>query len=328
MPTNLPPEYFDAEARYHAAETTQEKIASLEEMLGTIPKHKGTDKLRADFRRRLSKLKEAAQAQKRTGKQVSAFHIDREGAGQVVLVGATNVGKSALVAVLTKATPEVAAYPYTTWTPTPGMMPLENIQIQLIDTPSLTRQYVEPELLALIRRADLLLLVVDLQAYPIQQFEDSLAILAEHRIIPRQRQVDYADPQRLTFLPLLVLVNKNDDAETDEDFEVLQELMGQEWPLLSISAATGRNLEELKRAVFEQLNIVRVYSKPPGREPDFSRPFVLEQGSTVEAFASKVHRDFVEKLKTARVWGRDVYDGQMVGRDHVLYDGDVVELRL
>jgi hypothetical protein len=328
MPTNLPPEYFAAEARYRTAETPEEQITTLEDLLSTIPKHKGTDKLRADFRQRLAKLKEAAQAHKRTGKQLSAFHIDREGAGQVVVVGPTNVGKSALVAVLTTATPEVAAYPYTTWTPTPGMMPLANIQIQLIDTPPLAKEHVEPELLALIRRADLVLVVVDLQGNPIQQLEETLAILAEHRILPRHEPDDEADQPRVTFLPLLVVVNKYDEARLDEDFEILQELLGAEWPLLPVSVTTGRNLERLKQVIFERLEIIRVYSKPPGQEPDFGTPFVLRQGGTVEEFAGKIHRDFLYKLKSARVWGAAIYDGQMVSRDHILHDGDVVELRL
>lgn len=329
MPTNLPPEYFDAEARYKAAETAEEKIAALEELLGTIPKHKGTDHLRADLRRRLSKLKEMAQAQKRTGKQVSAFHVDREGAGQVVVAGPTNVGKSALVAALTHATPEVADYPYTTWMPTPGMMPVENVQVQLIDTPPLGGEYVEPELLALIRRADLILLVVDLQSDPIRQLEETVTFLEEHHIVPLHRQERYPEQQRrLTFIPLLVVVNKNDDGRFDEDFEVLAELLGNEWPLLPVSAATGRNLELLKRAVFDRLEIIRVYSKPPGKAPDFNVPFVLKKGSTVEELAGRVHKDFLERFKTARVWGSAVFDGQMVGRDHVLQDGDVVELRI
>jgi len=319
---------MEAEKRYRAARPGAEKIAALEEFLSAIPKHKGTDRLRADLRRKLSQMKSEAQARKKTGRQDSAFRIGREGAGQVVVVGAANVGKSALVATLTNAAPEVADYPYTTWTATPGMMPVGNIQIQLIDTPPLDREYVEPELLDLIRRSDLILLVVDLQTYPIQQLEDTIAILQEHRIAPLHRQDRYPEQPLMTFKPLLVLANKNDDENTDEDFEVLQELLGDEWPLLPISTTTGRNLERLKQAVFERLEIIRVYAKPPGREPDLSAPFVLEKGSTVTDFAENVHRDFFEKLKTARVWGHGVYDGQMVSRDHVLHDGDVVELRI
>jgi ribosome-interacting GTPase 1 len=328
MPTNLPPEAVEAEQRYRAARSVAEKIACLEEFISAIPKHKGTDKLRADLRRRLSKLKSTAPSQKKVSRQESAFHIDKEGAGQVAVVGPANVGKSALVAALTNATPEVADYPYTTWTPTPGMMPMENIQIQLIDTPPLNRDYVEPELIELIRRSDLILLVVDLQGYPIQQLEDTIALLQEHRIMPHHLKDRYTEKRLLTFLPLLVLVNKNDDQSTDEDFEVLCELFEEAWPLLPVSATTGRNLERLKQVVFERLEIIRVYSKPPGKEPDLNAPFVLKKGSTVEEFAGKVHQDFLEQLKSARVWGSGVYDGQMVGRDHVLHDGDVVELRI
>ena len=328
MPTNLPPEALEAEQRYRAARSVAEKIACLEDFMSAIPKHKGTDKLRADLRKRLSKLKSVAQSQKKVSRQESPFQIDKEGAGQVVVVGPANVGKPALVTALTNATPEVADYPYTTWTPTPGMMPMENIQIQLIDTPPLNRDYVEPELIELIRRSDLILLVVDLQGYPIQQLEDTIALLQENRIMPHHLKDRYTEKRLLTLLPLLVLVNKNDDQSTDEDFEVLCELFEEVWPLLPVSATTGRNLERLKQVVFERLEIIRVYSKPPGKEPDLNAPFVLKKGSTVEEFAGKVHQDFLEQLKSARVWGSGVYDGQMVGRDHVLHDGDVVELRI
>ena len=329
MPTNLPPEYFEAEKHYKAATSPTEKVAALEELIGTIPKHKGTDKLRADLRRRLSKLKAAAQTKKSVGRQDSAFRIDKEGAGQVVVIGSANVGKSALVTALTNASPEVADFPFTTWKPTPGMMPIENIQIQLIDTPPLNRDYLEPELLDLIRRADLVLLVVDLQADPVKQLEDAVAVLAEHRILPRQRRDQNNSQQRgLTFTPFLVLANKCDDEGADEDFEIFCELLEGDWPLLPASATSGRNLELLRQAVFEQLGIIRIYSKAPGNEPDFTAPFVMKEGGTLEDFAGKIHKDFVSNLKAARVWGEGVYDGQMVRRDHVLHDGDVVELHI
>jgi len=328
MPTNLPPEALEAEKRYREAKSLAEKIACLEEFISLIPKHKGTDKLRADLRRKLSKLRAASQARKKVSRRGSAFRIVREGAGQVVVIGPANVGKSALVAALTNAAPEVADYPYTTRVPTPGMMPVENIQIQLVDTPPLDRGFVEPELMDLIRRSDLILLVVDLQTYPIEQLEDTIAFLQKHRIVPRHLKDRCAEQRHVTFKPLLVVVNKNDDESSDEDFEVLRELVGDEWPLLPISVATGRNLERLKRAVFERLDIIRVYSKPPGKEPDLSVPFVMRKGSTVADFAGKIHQDFLEKLKAARVWGSAAFDGQMVGRDYVLQDGDVVELRI
>jgi len=328
VPTNLPPEYFEAEERYRAAGSHQDRIARLEELISTVPKHKGTDKLRGNLRRKLAKLKDAAQQRKGVSRQVSAYHIDKEGAGQVVVAGLANVGKSALVATLTNAKPEVEDYPFTTWTPTPGMMPVRGIQIQLIDTPPLNGDFVDPEMMNMIRRADLVLLLVDLQAYPIQQLEDAIAILEEHRIIPSHLRDRHPERRRITFVPMVVVVNKNDDERSDEDFEVFRELFGDDWPLIPVSVTEGRNLERLKQAVFDQLGIICVYSKPPGQEPDFSAPYVLRKGGTVQEFAGGVHQDFRKNLKSARVWGSAAYDGQMVSRDYVLQDGDVVELRI
>ena len=268
MPANLPPDFFEAEKRYRGAKTPAEKIACLEEMLTIMPKHKGTDKLRADLRKRISKLKSASQAKKSLGKRESAFRIDKEGAGQVVIVGPANVGKSALVAALTNATPEVTSSPYTTWKPMPGMMPVENTQIQLVDTPSLDREFVESELMDLIRRSDIILLVVDLKADPIQQLENTVEIFREHRIAPVHHKDQVAEAYRYTFKPIFVLVNKNDDENTDEDFEIFRELIEGDWSLIPLSAKTGRNLEDLKRTVFECLDVIRVYSKAPGKEPD------------------------------------------------------------
>lgn len=327
MPTNLPPDAQEAERRYREAETVEEKVATLEEYISLIPKHKGTDRLRADLRRKLSKLKEAAQTRKKSAKQASPFHIDREGAGQVVIAGMTNTGKSSLVVALTNAEPQVSEAPYTTWEPTPGMMDVDNVPVQLIDTPPLTPEFVDPEMLNLIRRADLLLLVIDLQTYPLQQMDDALAILEENRIVPEQYEVQKGDERRLARKQVLIVVNRLDDESLEEDFEVLCELVEGDWPLIPVSALTGRGLDGLKQAVFDRLGVMRVYAKPPGQPPDLSAPFVLPLGGTVEDLAGKVHRDFLYNLKAARVWGSGVHDGQMVGRDHVLHEGDIVELR-
>ena len=184
MPTNLPPEYYHAEKRYKTAELDSEKIDALEEMLSKIPKHKGTDKLRADYRRRISKLRKASsRTSKKTGTHHSAFRVPREGPGQVVVIGSSNVGKSALIVKLTNASPEVSEAPFTTWQPTPGMMAVHDIQIQLVDTPPLDREYLEPELFDLIRQADILLLMVDLQTYPVEQLEKTISELREHKIV-------------------------------------------------------------------------------------------------------------------------------------------------
>ena len=329
MPTNLPPEYYQIEEQFREATTTAQRISLLEEMLSVIPKHKGTDHLRADLRRKLSKLREVAESSRGTSRQVSPYVIDKEGAGQAAVIGPANVGKSSLVRALTNANPVVADYPYSTAVPLPGMMAFENVQIQLIDTPPLSPEYEDPQLMDLLRRCDLLLLVLDLQGFPIDQFQTSLDLLIAHRVIPRHLADQHGDTLRRLFIkPLLVLVNKVDDPALDEDFAVLCELLGeQDCPFIPVSARTERNLEPLRRATFEALEVIRIYSCPPGKEPNLNAPFVLKQGSTVLDFAEKVHKDFVENLKSARIWGTGVYEGQMVGRDHILHDGDVVELR-
>jgi len=328
MPTNLPPEYFRAEQAFREAESTSAKVTALEEMMSTIPKHKGTDKLRAELRRKISKLKEDQQKKKGAGKHESEYHIEKEGAGRAVLIGFENVGKSSIVAALTHATPKISEAPFTTWQPIPGMMEIEDVQIQLIDTPPLSKEHSQPELFDLIRSSDLVLIVVDLHTIPFQQLEDSLALLNEHKISPRQWKEKSIDERRIEFIPVLIVVNKDDDDKFDEDFEVFKALTDTELPLVPISVTKKRNFDNLKNRIFESLEVIRIYSKPPGKEPDLTKPFILKKGNTIEDLAGKVHHDFIHNLKTARVWGKNVFDGQMVGKDHILYDKDIVELHL
>jgi small GTP-binding protein len=328
MPTNLPPEYFAAEKEYKNAVEIEDKISTLENLISTIPKHKGTDHLRADLRRKLSKLKDAAISVKKKSKQDSAWHIDKEGAGRVAVIGAPNVGKSALIAALTNATPKISEYPMTTWLPTPGMMPYEDIKVQLIDTPPLTKEHSESELFNLIKVSNLALLLIDLQGFPFEQVEDSLEILAQHKIAPIQRKEMYADIMNMTFIPFILVVNKSDTKNFADDYKVFCDLLEEQCIKITISTKTRENLEELKNLIYEKLQIMRIYSKKPGKSPEMNAPFVLNIGSTLEEFAAKVHKDFISDLKSARIWGKGVFDGQQVGRDHVLNDGDVVELHL
>ncbi len=308
-------------------------------MYSVVPKHKGTDHLRADLRRQISKYKEEAQeVRKKHGGHTPVFIVEKEGAGQVALIGPTNVGKSSLVRALTKAEPEVSEAPYTTWKPTPGMMPVENIQVQLIDTPPMNRGYVEPGLFDLIRRADLILIIVDLQADPLQQLEDTLLMLREHRIAPRFQPRKPKSVSRVTgrvlmkrawcpYQHLWWRISAMTPART-MNLNVLCELFEGRCPFIPVSAKTGRNFDQLRQIAFEQLQVIRVYAKPPGEPPDLERPFVLKKGSTVAELARKIHRDFYEKLKSARVWGSTAFEGQMVQRDYLLQDGDIVELKV
>jgi len=312
MPTNLPPEYFQIDKRYRAAESTEEKIALLEELLGTIPKHKGTEKLRGEYKGRLAKLRDEAHAHTKAGRKGSAFQVEREGAGQVVLVGCANSGKSSLLRALTHAEPEVSAAPFTTWEPMPGMVRVEGVPVQLVDTPPLDAPFVDPELFQLIRHADLALLVVDITADPFQQVDFALSLLNEHHAQP----------------PMILLVNKCDDENGERDCDVFRELIAGEHAVLPVSALSRRNLDRLGREIVSRLDVVRVYARPPGKDPDFAAPFVVKAGATLEDLGAMIHKDFVHNLKHARVWGKTVRDGQMVSRDYVLQDGDIVEMHV
>ena len=248
--------------------------------------------------------------------------------GQAVLLGTPYVGKSALVAALTNADPPVADFPHSTWKPTPGMMYFEDVQIQLIDMPPVSKEHTEPWLLDIARRADIILVVVDVQTDPMQQLEETVSFLKDNRIAPLGMADLYGVTDRWTFVSFLVVANKSDEQSTEENFEIFKSLVEDDWSLIPVSAKTGRNFDLLRQTLFTNLEIIRAYTKVPGKEPDRKAPFVLKKGSRLEDLASKIHKDFLEKLKYAKVWGKDVYDGQMVQRDHVLQDGDVVELHI
>lgn len=328
MPANLPPEYYAAEDKFRSAESTSAKIHCLEELISTVPKHKGTDHLRAELRRKLSRLKSEQHKKKNVGRHESDFQIEKEGSGRIVVTGPTNVGKSSLVAQLTRATPKISDSPYTTWNPLPGMLNIRDIQLQLIDTPPLNPDFSQPELFDLIRTADLILLILDIQDFPIQQLDDSIALLTKHHIAPEflKNQPEYS--KAALSIPTLIVVNKVDNRSFMDDFNTFCELEDIGLPVLSISVLSQNNLDFLGSRCLEMMHLIRIFSKPPGKEPDLTQPYVLKSGATVTDFAGKVHRDFVQNLKTARVWGSGVYDGQMVGRDHLLNDGDIVELHI
>ncbi len=314
MPANLPPQYFEAEKKFRLAKNAADKITALEEMLAIMPKHKGTDHLRADLRRRIAKLTQVSE--KKAATQRASMLIDKEGAAQVVVIGLPNAGKSQLVSRVTNASPTVAEYPFTTHIATPGMMEFKNIQIQLIDTPPLTEQSVGWWLPHMIRRADALLLVVDLSNAPLAQVE---AIFTELE----SRKIEIGDKVKA-----LIVGNKLDLPNASENYLTLDNKYQGQLPIIAVSAREGTGLEELKRKIYQLLDIIRVYTKVPGRKPDFADPIILDWGSTLEDAAASVHKDFAARLKYARIWGSGKYDGAMVKRGHILQDGDIIELHL
>jgi ribosome-interacting GTPase 1 len=323
MPANLTPQYLEAERRFRQATTPEEQLAALHEMMATIPKHKGTEHMRADIRRRMAKVRTAT-ARKRSASRAPAWqHVAREGAGQIVLIGPPNAGKSRLLAALTNAAPTVAPYPFATRVPLPGMAVFENVQIQLVDLPPIAVETAEPWLFALIRQADGGLLVADLGS------EDALAAMEETLDLLQRSNVRLTPPgDSGQGLPTILVATKADLPGASERLEILQELYAERFPVLGVSAETGAHMEPLRAAMFRLLNVIRVYTKAPGHRADLSAPFVLKRGATVQDAAAIVHKDFAHRLKYARIWGARTFDGQMVQREHVLEDSDILELHV
>jgi uncharacterized protein len=329
MPANLTQQYLKAEERYRRAASIEEELLCLQEMLKEIPKHKGTDHLQAELKSKIAKAKREQVAEKSSGK-VRGLRIPRQGAGTAIIIGGPNAGKSQLVASLTRATPEVAPYPFTTTVPAPAMMPWEDVAVQLIDTPPITADYMETNLQNLIRGAELALLMVDLENdNGVEQCQEVLDHLAQTKT--RLAATSYLDEQDvgLSYTKTFLLPNKIDAPGASDRLELLHELLPLDFTEYVISAKHGTGLETLRTAIYRVMDVVRVYSKlPTAKEPDRDRPFTLRRGSTLLEMAGMVHKDFIEGLKFARVWGSAVHAGTQVKGDYVLNDQDIVELHL
>ena len=330
MPANLTPDYQAAEERYRKAATYEEKLEALREMLATIPKHKGTEKLQADIKRRLSKVQQEQEQRRRSGgRRHDPGHVPREGAGQIALIGPPNAGKSSLLAALTHARPEIAEYPFTTRAPQPGMMLHEDVQVQLVDTPPLAHEPFDSLLVNVARNADALLLLLDpTDPRGLENAGMLPRFLYRCRIVPEGLPV----PEELGIaarkMPVLLAMNKCEEDPGGEVEGLLREAAGGELPFLRISAATGEGLERLRRDLFGVLRVLRVYAKEPGKPPDMDQPFVVPDGATVLDLARIIHKDFAESFRFARLWGSAKFDGQPVERDRRLVDRDVVEIHI
>jgi uncharacterized protein len=335
MPANLTPEYKATEAAFRKARDPRERLEHLREMLRVIPKHKGTDHLQADIKHRIKELSEELERPKKSGAHGGPpLVIQPQGAAQIALLGPPNTGKSSLHARLTGSGAQAAPYPFTTQYPEPGMMPFEDIHFQLVDLPAISPEHPVSWLAGALQTADACLLVVDLgDPACVERIETVRAILREKRVTLTDRwepegeaaEVD-EDPFALR-LPAVLLTNKADLlADVETELRAFLELTGLRYSVVAVSATTGRSLGEIGPLLFRQLRIVRVYTKVPGRPPDRNRPFTLRRGQTVDDVAWLVHKDLARSLKYARVWGKSGFDGQHVGRDHPLADGDVVEL--
>jgi len=329
MPANLPPEYHKIEAELRTARTPQEKIDIYERLIAVIPHHKGTDKLIAMYRQKIAKAKEEIDRRPSTAKHGPTHKIEKSGAGQVILVGPPNAGKSLIVKALTGAEPEVADYPFTTRIPAPYMMPFENIQVQLIDTPPVTGEYMEVWFPEMVKMADAVVFVADLSDADSALLLDVLIRKFKERKVEFVPEATEIPAERFPFLKRTLLaankVDRDAAARALENFTLLLDTPLEKIP---VSALSGSGVEILRSGIFRLLHVIRIYSKVPGKRPDRGSPFTLRKGITVLEMARAVHKDFAEKLAFARVWNSGGLDGLRVNRDHVLADEDVVELHI
>jgi hypothetical protein len=330
MAANLTPQYLEAEAEYKKAQSAEERLECLKKMYALLPKHKASEKLQAELKTKISDTRKEVEQDKKNPKKTGvSYKIPRQGAGQVVIAGPPNAGKSRLLTRLTRATPEVAPYPFTTREPHAGMMDWEDVRVQLIDTPPITADYLEGYLSSMVRTADGCILLVDLGDDDGPFATDAVtARLAESKtILAGQAPAEEEDPT-VKHVKTMLVANKMDLPGAADRLEFVKELFGTRFPIHVVAAETGAGLEELRSEIYRYLQVIRVYTKQPGKPVDRESPFTCPVGSTVQEMAALVHRDFVEGLKSARIWGSGLHDGQTVGREHVLHDKDVVELHM
>ena len=344
MPANLSADYMNAEERWRKATDPEEKIAALQEMLRAIPKHKGTEKMQGDLKKRIAKARDQQENRKGAGKRRPAWVIENQGSGQIMIAGPPNSGKSSLVKCLSNADPLVADYPFSTVMPSPAMLRHENVQIQLVDLPPMHREMSPPWLSDVFRGSDGILLVLDLADDDVlTHTEAAMAFASEKRIY-----FDFPEPLRdcevfagvtelpeeidyRNVFPTLIVCNKFEDEETSElRLELLRDLWQDagypELPFFRISTHSGIGMDTLSSLIWRMLDKIRVFTRPPGKDPDYSQPFVLDRGATALDLAFAIHKDIGATFKYAKAWGHGTFDAQMVGKDHELHDGDVLEV--
>lgn len=331
MPTNVPPQYREAEDRFRQATTTQAKIVALQEMMIIMPKHKGTDHLKGQLRAKMSELMSELEGESKGKRGPSEpFALPKQGGGRAVLIGPTNVGKSLLLLKSTGAQTRVGAYALSTLEPVPGMLQCRDVPVQFVDTPPITNKATQGRLYGLLRTSDVFVIVVDLSMDAVAQAQEVFSDLAEWGFTLLGRD-DKQDEDRRELSKQTVLVgNKADIPDALEQYLELDAAYSEKYPVIMASAEESIGLDELGEEIFQALKMVRVYTKSPREKiEEFQRvnPMLLPIGGTVEDAATKLHKDLGRGLKFAVLWGESSrFEGQRVGRDHQLTDGDVVEL--
>jgi ribosome-interacting GTPase 1 len=332
MAANLTPQYLEAEAEYKKAQTAEDRLACLRQMYSLLPKHKASEKLQAELKTKMSDTRRELEQERRQPKKggISA-KFPKQGAGQYVILGGPNAGKSQLLCRLSRATPAVAPYPFTTHEPSAGMMSYEDVRVQLIDTPPITADFMETYLSSMVRNADAAILMVDLGdddgPFAAETVLERLRA-TKTELIGRPPDLDDITDFSIEYIKTMLVANKIDLPGAPERLEVIRDMFADRFPIHVIAAEHGTGLEELRAAVYQFLDVIRVYTKKPGKPADMTSPYTCARGSSVSELAAHIHRDLADSFKTARLWGTGVFDGQTVQRDHVLHDKDILELHV
>jgi ribosome-interacting GTPase 1 len=332
MAANLTPQYLEAEAEYKKAQTAEDELNCLRKMYSLLPKHKASEKLQAELKTKISDARRELEHERRHPKKggISA-KFPKQGAGQFVILGGPNTGKSLLLTKLSRATPAVASYPFTTHEPSAGMMSFEDVRVQLIDTPPITSEFMETYLSSMVRTADAAMLMVDLGdddgPFAAEAVLDRLK-QTKTELVGQPPELDQITDFSIEYVKTLLIANKIDLPGAAERLEVLRDMFGTLFPIHVISAEQGNGMEELRAVIYKFLDVIRVYTKKPGKPADMTSPYTCPHGSTVSDLAAQIHRDLADTFKSARLWGTGVFDGQPVQRDHVLHDKDILELHV
>lgn len=329
MPANLTPMYHKAEREFRRATTPREQLACLEEMLRLLPKHKGTDKLQADIKRKIKEAR-ADVASGQTSRTTAGPSIPRQGCGQILVIGGPNAGKSQLVASLTNASPEVAAYPYTTRSMTPGMMPFEEVRVQLVDTPPVASGSLDPHLLNLVRATDLVVVCVDGSDDDSPQLAAAVVdeLIARKTVLAEESQYLGDDLSHLGVRSRIVLT-RCQALDASLRLEFFRELADITVPAILFDSDDAKLIDSTRGQLFHSLGLVRVFTKRPGEPVDRSDPYTFSDGATIDDVAARVHKELVSRLRFAKVWSQSGdASGNTVGRDHRIADGDIVELHV
>lgn len=319
MVANLPPHYHTKEAELKNAKTPEEKIAILLEMMAIMPKHKGTEKLQKEIKSKIAKLRKQSTEKKVISRGSPVPVIEKEGAGQVIIAGPINTGKSTLLASMTKAKPEIADYPFTTKVPQPGMFQYQDIKIQVVDTPALSPGISENWLGDLLRKSDMILILLDLSDDDILEKMDETINVLEQFKIKKQELWEFTKK-------ILWVGNKIDIPGWEDIKNILCELYPLDRELLTISAQNLLNIDILGESIFKKLDIIRVYTKIPGKPPEMKDPYTISARSTLEDLARSIHKDIVKSFRYARLWKQGKGNPIIAGRDYVLEDKDLIEI--